>query len=375
MSGANETAETLVELAKQRSLARSRRLHGEMSDLFLADAHRLNDRDRAAMSGILRKLLLDIEMDIRAAMAARIGDEGFLPAELAARLDDSEFEWARPVLFETGALQNLSLIEQIDQRARAHRLVQRLRQGGAMTEDLAAPIGEDALEALLRHGDAAVSRIAMEVLVAEARTLDRYREPLLHRQDLPADVATPLYWTIAAALRFALLRGFAVDALLLDDLIEAATRAALGRRDSGEPTDRAAARALVARLQETGGLKPGLLANALRYGHFAVAAAILAQLARLDFPLAMRLLLDADGESLAIVWKAQAIERVHLAAVMPLLEAGLTMNREARGRTPETARALTFFDKISAPDADAVCRHWRLSADYKRAVESLARNA
>jgi uncharacterized protein (DUF2336 family) len=372
MIGSNDSAERLVELAKQRSLARRRRLQGEMVDLFLPDAHRLNDRDRAMMSGILRKLLSDVEMDIRSALAARLADENILPAELTAALGNGEVEWTRALLAETGALNDIELIEQIDLRARTHQLSGFLRQSGAESEDAALDAhGDDVLESLLRHPDGAISKRAMEMLVAEARAVDRYREPLLLRQDLPAELAEPLYWRVAAALRFALLRDFTIDSLLLDDLIESSARAALAGRTGGDATAFQAARLLVARLQESGALAPETVTNALRHGRLALATAAFASLTRLDPSHALRLMLSADGDSLAIACKANAIDRKDLAALLDLL----TKSPENRALRQDAARALTFFDKLSPVQADAVCRHWRLHSGYKRAVESFPRNA
>lgn len=372
MIGSSDSAERLVELAKQRSLARRRRLQGEMTDLFLPETHRLNDRDRAMMSGILRKLLADVEMDIRSALAARIADENILPAELVAALGNGDVEWTRAVLAEAGALNDIELIEQIDLRARAHRLSSFLRQGLTIADEAGLDMhGEDLLETFLRHADGVVTKRAMEVLVAEARAVDRHREPLLLRQDLPAELAEPLYWRTGAALRFTLLRDFTIDPLLLDDLIERSTTLALAARSGGDATALQAARLLVGRLQETGALTPEVMTNALRYGHLTLATAAFAGLTRLEPALGLRLMLDADGESLAIACKANAIERKHLAALLDLL----TKSPENRGLRQDAGRALTFFDKLSPVQADAVCRHWRLHVGYKRAVESFGRNA
>lgn len=372
MIGVNDSGETLVELAKQRSLAGRRRLHGEMTDLILADAHRLNDRDRATMGGILRKLLVDVEMDIRRTLIARIGEENVLPSELLAVLGNDAIEWTRSVLADTGALADIDLIDAIDARARAHRLIAFLRQ--APTENGESALDrtvEDPVETWLRHPDPVVSKRAMELLVAEARTLDRFREPLLHRQDLPETVAESLYWRIGAGLRFALLRDFTLDPLLLDTLIERSTREALAARGGGDATAMRMAGLLVTRLQEIGVLRPAIVADAMRCGHFAVATATLALVTRLDESQLVRFVLDADGESLAIACKANAIERGDLARLLDLL-AAMPENRTLR---MDAGRVLTFFDKVSAAQADAVCRHWRLHPGYKRAVESLARNA
>jgi hypothetical protein len=211
----------------------------------------------------------------------------------------------------------------------------------------------------------------VELLVAEARGVDRYRPPLLHRADLPPNVAELLYWHLAASLRVALLRNFALDPLVLDDLIESAAGSALAARRDGEVTALQAARLLVERLRALDMLRPAVIVHALRFGHIALAAEALAGLSRLETGHALRLLLDSDGENLAIVCKAHAIERADFALLLDLL----TKTPETRGVRAETGRILTFFDQLSAAQAATVCRQWRLHPGYKRAVESLTRNA
>jgi len=364
---ADGSVQDLLRLAQDRSEASRRELFDNVVDLFLAKEHRLSERERALMSGILDRLVGEVEVAVRGELAERLAGAAHAPAELVDVVANDRIEVARPVLLATRLLEDAQLIEIVRQRGREHALVIAMRE--SVSEDVSDALVEsgdpDVIETLLNNAGAQLSRAAMTYLVAEAERFDRFHEPLLRRHDLPADLAMTLYWLVSAAWRRYIVETFAVEQTELDTAVEnaadaaARTRAADVAEASGE---------LASALNAEGRLTPGLVLTLLRQGRVPAAVAGLAHLAGVTQPLARHALIDAGGESLAILARAVGFDRREFANFY------LIARRFSRAGATDPAALndlLAFFDRVGETRARAVVAHWQRNGDYVRAIERL----
>ena len=91
----------LIALAGNRNPDSRDVLINDLTDLFAGDASTLTERDRAQMMSILRKLLHEVEMDVRCALAERLAPDENAPRKLVAMLANDRIEIARPVLLRS----------------------------------------------------------------------------------------------------------------------------------------------------------------------------------------------------------------------------------------------------------------------------------
>lgn len=221
----------LLQLAQDSSAHGKTVLLENITEFFLTGEGRLSDRERALMQDILRKLIRDVETPIRRELARQLSQAQLAPHDLIVQLANDEIEVARPILMESGVLKDVDLIEIIRNRTREHRLVVAARSGlaEAVSDALISAGEEDVVVALLRNQDVRLSRRATEYLVAESQRQDQFREPLVQRRDLPADLALRMYWWVSAALRRHILANFEIDEVTLSAFVEESALAAIER--------------------------------------------------------------------------------------------------------------------------------------------------
>ncbi len=367
------SAQELIELARRKTAESRRELIGNITDLFLAEAVRLSDRERSLMTGILRNLIATVEMEVREELAACLKKQSGAPAGLIVALADDDVEIARPILLQGPVLRDVDLIRAIKMRGREHWLAITVRPSLAagVGDTMIATGDDDVIEGLLRDDDAELARHAREYLVAEAERLDRFQKPLLVRADLPPDLAARLCWWVSAALRRHIARDFAIDATLLDDLVEQATLTVIVRDPASSIED--AARRLIEKLSTIAAIEPAVLIRLVRTGRIPAFIAGLAHHCEIPLALARRVTLEVDGESLAIFCRAAAISRDDLAGLYPLLQNA----KEGGGQLPaaQLDSILAFYDGLTDSDARAAVTYWRRDPAFVAAIEEVATRA
>ncbi len=322
------------------------RVAAAMADLALPEAFRLSDRQRITASHLLRRLVGDIEDELRSALAANFAGDGDLA--LRAALSSASLPIAMPILEGGGALADPALFALLLRRTEEHRLARAAPESRLLTE-------------LAGDEDSAVASAAVSLLIAESRRLDAFHEPLLASGDLPAEVAHGLAWAVAAALRTYLIARHQVAPAAADGAVTSATAALLGRYDEGAGAD-SLARRLALRLEERGRLDDNLLVRAAGEGALPLLLAGLSLRTGLDPQALWELLPDPSGRGPAIVLRAAHLEREAAASVLLHLA----------GREEAVAAQLDVYDALDAARARHHILLWSLDPAYRSAVARLA---
>ncbi len=352
----------------QRKTQQSRRvLFDNINDLFLSNDGRLSDRERALMVEILGRLVHEMEMQVRRALAARLAQMETAPRELLLLLANDDAAVAQPILRSSRLLSDPDLIEIVKHRSQEHLLVIALR--APLSAEVAEAIvdhGDDrVLEQLLKNPDAVLSRRALEYLVGKSQRVDSFQEPLVSRHDLHPDLAHRMFWWVSAALRREILTKFTMDPAVLDDALRNSARSAIAEAvNAGKDTH---VGRLIQGLVEANALDHRFLLQALRGGKVAAFVAGVAHLAQLDPAIIKRAMFDAGGESLAIICKTIGIDRSMFASIFLLTR---------QGSAPVTApkqlqELLKLFDTLAPEQARGAVRFWRADRDYLKAIAAI----
>ncbi len=356
--------QALLDLAQQRAQESRTRLFENMTDLFLSPENRLTERERAMMEDILAKLLHDLEMTVRRDLAERLAAKEEAPRELVRLLANDDIDVAQPLLRQSRLLQDEDLIEIVRYRSHEHRLVVAAREGlsPAVSEALVHYGDEAVIEALINNKDAAISQQALAYLVAEARRVDRFHEPLLQRADLPPVLAHRMFWWVSASLRQAILTKFPLTLDMVDEAIGETTRAVLQAPDSE-------AHRLSRSLATRGKLNEEFVVQNLRHGFVSAALSGLAELCGIDLVTVRRIVFDPGGEALAAACKAAGFSRSGYSAVFLL-------TREPQKHQPTIWPArleelLALFNTLTSQQAKTVIRFWMRDDEYQAAVAAI----
>ncbi len=360
----------LLALARDRSIESRTRLVEIVGDLFFDGERVLSDRERSHMTEILRRLIHDVEKSVRRALAERMAEESTAPADLIVALANDEIEIAYPILIQSAVLQDVDLIEVIHHRSEKHQLAVAIRENvSANVSDALVETGDsDVIKSLLENASAAISRATMEYLVEESRRVDAYRNPLVHRHDLPPALAKRMYWWVSAALRNHILDSYEIDPTELEEAIEGAVTDLMTQEKVDDPPRRKSAE-IADRLARSGQITPSLLVQTLRQAEITLFEDLFARLTGLDAVAVRRSILEPGGEGLAIACKAVGINKPDFTSIFLL-------SRSARPGDKivdpsELSAAVALYDRIKIESAMKVLRHWRLDPDFLFALKQL----
>ena len=119
---------------------------------------------------------------------------------------------------------------------------------------------------------------------------------------------------------------------------------------------------------EGGQATPGLLLDALEEGELRLFIGILRQRTGLREVMLMRMLMEPEGEGLAIICKASEFERADVERVFEIASGRLGLIRRSQEDIDD---AIQLFSRVPIEVADEVIQHWKRSSDYRSALRML----
>lgn len=327
--------------------------------LFEHERGALTDRERALMTGLLRRLVGDAEAAIRQALVSQ--------AENASPL-----RWFAPggEIFEriaaTGMLRDDALIEAVLHRVREFQLQRAVRKqpGGAWSGTVAGN-GADMVAALAGNSGQFVRDRLNEYLVAQTARKDAYENPMLSPAELEAETARRLFWNVAAVLRLSTAEHLANGGPEIDTALEHAVRDALAALE--DDTARASRAMLAAdALADTGRLDAALVVEALRRGEVQLSVAMFSRLSGMRQTLLYRLMFETGGTGLAIACRAVGMTQADFGDLFLLTR---TVKASAGpGGAEELSNVMSWYDRLPQNEAELVAEYWCRPAGYLRAL-------
>lgn len=376
MAGKDDTQmQDLLDLARNKSVDGRTRLVQIVGDLFFDDNRVLSERERDLMTEILRKLIFDVEMSVRKALADRLADEADAPAELVSTLANDEIEVAHKILLKSEVLQDIELIEVVQHRTLEHQLAIAMRKSvSEVVSDALVETGNTkVLTTLIENPKAEISNNTMEHLVDKSKTVEALQEPLLGRPDISPHLAKRMYWWVSAALRQHIVEHYEVDPAELDQKIESTIKGLIHEdSDSVGEIDMRSIRQARRLSQKTGGTKavtPQLLLQTLRKGEVRLFETMFAQLTGLRAKLIRRFVFEPGGEGLAIACKAVGMAKPDFGSIFLLSRSARPGDKSVD--PDEVNKAMNFYDRINFDTAMKVVARWKLDPDYLYAIKQV----
>lgn len=301
---------------------------------FLDAGARLTEHERSLMTAMLADLVAMVADEVRS--AARIGCD-------AANDDGGDlFE----VLKASGLLDIPDLIALLLRRAEQERVASAIRALGNGK-------GGRFLHSLAGDRDAAISAAAMALILARSRRRDHFDSPRIDLDDVPADAAVALVYSVAASLRH---EQSSASADVDRNLSEGAA-AVLAVHDEGKRIE-ALTFAFVHALDRAGRLDEDMLRIALAEGDASVLVEALARRAGVGFETAWDHFL-AGAHRLAMLLRMAEVSRPFAAEVAAKMADALAS---------DAGEVITRFDGASEEDVERARRWWRLDRSYRAAI-------
>jgi uncharacterized protein (DUF2336 family) len=368
----SEDLKLLLAMARDKSVAGRKALVDAVGDLFRNKGDVLSDLERALMSEILRQIIHEVEMSVRRGLSDRMAQMKDAPHDLVIALANDSIEVAHPILIDSDLLHDVDLVEIIQHRTLQHQLAIAMRRNlsESVTEALVETGNSDVIKTMLGNPEARLSRATMEYLVEQAKRMDSYQNPLLHRPDLEPELAKRMYWWVSAALRQHIVEHFDVDPFDLDATLETTVKDIMSD-DAAAGQGRPKPLELADQLEREGRITAELLVKVLRQGEVPLFEALFARISGLAPKALRRIIFDSGGEALAVACKGIDIPKTEFTTIFML-------TRKARPGTGavnprELTRVLALFDRMHLEAARAMVRRWQRDPDFLDAVDRLER--
>ncbi|MHA1569065.1 MAG: DUF2336 domain-containing protein [Alphaproteobacteria bacterium] len=367
----NGNFDDLLTLARDKTVAGRTALVSAVSDLYFEQPSGPGERETELMTGILDRLIHDVEMSVRRALAVRLADRDDAPRDLVVTLANDRIEVAHPILSRSNVLDDEELIRIIEQRAAEHQLAIAMRRSitATISDALVGAENEGVIKTLLENKNAEISQATMAYLVEQSRRIGAYQTPLLHREELGPVLAKRMYWWVSAALREHILNNYEIDSDELDGALRQTVREAVDESRQTARPDGGGQGVLADYFHRNGAITPRFLIQVLREGEIPLLETLFAKFTGLNPTLVKQVLYEPGGRGLAIACKAAEIEKSDFASIFLLSRQGRSGDKLVDPR--ELTTVLAFYDTLVPEGAAAIIARWRLDPDYLGAIRDL----
>ena len=366
--GAHTPLQDLIALAHEPSSARRRELLRRMTDLFLAEPSEHSHSEAFAFDGVFCTLADEVEVDVRAELAARFANIPNAPAALAARLARDCIEVAVPILSNANLLTVGDLLDVARTKGQAHLRVVSARPGlpEAVSEVIVERGDDETLSVLVRNDTAALSRRASEAVVERAGVNPALQAAAVERASLPLDLLNEMYLLVEEHLRERIrTRNADADPATLDAAMKLARTRMTARGASQTPGEMAEAEVEVARLAKRGRLNAPTLLDFLRSGQKSRFMAGLAHMAEVDCGTVRLVVERKDFDALAVVCKGADIDKSMFLTFAVINYGG----RDAMSKAAEFGR---LYAALTRDTAQRTLRFWRIRCEAGEAAAEAA---
>jgi hypothetical protein len=329
---------------------------GEMArsllDIMSAPSGATQPQERALAADMLLRLVPRIPLRPMIALVDRICVMEPPPPLLVARLiKDKRPDIAGPILERCNYIADQDLMEVIGEGnpAKQRMIARRRHISAALSDALVATADPSVLLTLVRNPGATISHDAFYRLCLHAKDHPSLQAPLTTRTDTPAPVAFELFWLLPVELRRYVLSRFLTDSETLNKLLKMAS--AVDAAESGEEASE---------LKFPEKKKVDRLVDLIEKNEASEAVALMEEIANVHEFTARRILADADGEPLTVVFKAIGMTRAQFAeAITGIIASPVTKLRQDRNASD----LQNIFDSLSFNKARVLLTYWDWASD------------
>jgi uncharacterized protein (DUF2336 family) len=328
----------------------------QVTDLFLAEANRLNEEQVGVFDDVLVQLIERIETRTLAEISERLAPVANAPIDLTLNLaGHSEIGIARPVLTNSSRLTTADLVEIAKTRSQDHLLAisERTQIEMAVTDVLLDRGNQAVVHSVAGNSGAKLSENGLAALLKAAETDDKLAEKTGSRLDIPLNVLRQLLLRATEAVRSRLLSRTPPE--FQEEMRRALNAAAEAvDQESSRPRDYRAAKAFVELLQAKGELGESTLLEFARARKYEETAVALSLLSSASFEIIKPLMNSPMDDGLLIPCKVADCEWETVSAI---LAAKLPAESPPK---PGYDKLKTDFAKLSKSNAQRLLRFWQV---------------
>jgi uncharacterized protein (DUF2336 family) len=336
-----------------------------ITDIFVADADRLNDQQIDVFDDVLCHLVKRIEGKALEELSRRLGPINQAPTEVVRRLaKDDNIAVAAPILTQSTRLSDHDLIEIANTKTQAHLLAisGRSQIGTSVTDVLLHRGDRDVVHKLAGNSGANFSENGFATLVKQSERDERLAEKVGLRLDVPLRLFRELLLRATEAVRQRLMALAGPESRnQIQQVLAAISEDAQHEAGFQNEHDYAQAHARAMAMRAAGELNEAAIFELAKADRYAELVAALALLCATPLPLVDSLLQNKSREAILVPCKAAGLEWPTVRAVMTCRSVG--------GVIPEQdlESARTDYFKLSRNNAQRVLRFWQVRQSAKAA--------
>ena len=353
---ASESAPLIAELegvGERRPAKRWSQLLGQITSLFVTDAHRFTDAQIVLFDAVFLQLVERVDAQALALLSSQLSEiSAALPDTMRRLAFHDDISIAGPVLRRSNQLTDSNLLEIANLRSEEHMLAIAGRQtvSALLSDELVARGELSVLGRLTQNLGAKFSEDGCAVLVAKARQNKSLAEQLVRRSDLPTELRRQL----AAKVTDDRTRALQTVPSSVQDKIRAAVGTSVEGAELPAPTHSAyvAATAKMVELSRRGGLNDRSVNGFAVKREYVDVVAALSFLSGATVEVILPLLQTAELDGLVVACKAARLNWSTTTMVVRHRPGATT----AAGKELEQAKAM--FDALSISVAQRTIRMW-----------------
>jgi uncharacterized protein (DUF2336 family) len=359
MSEPTNTATTKVEDLMKLAQDKNGRndLFNNITAMMEARYKQISSAEFELMLDILGKLVHEVEISVRKNLAYRLADREDVPVELIILLANDEAEVANPILLQNTLLTDKELIRIIQLKTRQHQLGIAARN--SISSDICRELvntGDDGvIVTMLTNQSAKIDNESIEIIVEKSKTKELFQAPLIHRHDLPKDIAARMYGWVSLALKNELLDIHNFDREELEMAISASIDD-LKSETANPRTQNQAEEKLIEKLYDANKLHPSFLMKSLSQGSIYLFEIGFAKMLRVPREVMYNILYEKGPDALAIACCAAKIDKSIFMTIFRLTREAKKMDTEIS--KDEIAHIYRKFADTDESRAKAIIHKW-----------------
>jgi uncharacterized protein (DUF2336 family) len=328
-----------------------------ITDLFVADADRLNDQQIEVFDDVLCHLIKRIEGKALEELSRRLAPINQAPSDVVRRLArHDDIAVAAPILTQSTRLTDSDLIEIANTKPQGHLLaISGRSQIGAPVTDVLLHRGDrDVFHKLAGNSGASFSENGFATLVKHSERDEQLAEKVGLRLDVPLRLFRELLLRATEAVRSRLIALAGPDSReQIQRVLAAIAEDAQHEAGFQNQHDYAAAQAHVLAMRATGELDEAAIFEFAKTGHYADLVAALALVCGSPLPLVERLLQNGTREAILVPCKAAGLQ-------WPTVRMVMTCRSISGSSEHDLDAARTDYFKLSQTNAQRVLRFWQV---------------
>jgi uncharacterized protein (DUF2336 family) len=329
-----------------------------ITDLFVADADRLNDQQINVFDDVLCHLIKRIEGKALEELSRRLAPINQAPSDVVRRLArNDDIAVAAPVLTQSTRLTDSDLIEIASTKPQAHLLAisGRSQIGAAVTDVLLHRGDRDVFHKLAGNSGASFSENGFATLVKHSERDEQLAEKVGLRLDVPLRLFRELLLRATEAVRSRLMALAGPESReQIQRVLAAISEDVQHEAGFQNQHDYTEAQARVLAMRTAGDLGEAAIFEFAKAGRYADLLAGLALLCGMPLPLVESLLQNESREAILVPCKAAGLDWPTVRMIMTCRSVG--------GMTSEhdLDSARTDYFKLSRGNAQRVLRFWQV---------------